>query len=474
MSDINWFLLFVHLVLAPGTVMHALIYKRDPRAAFGWIAVCVLLPLGGPILYLLFGINRVRTQAARMAPSRFGPGLERGTPVDQPHALPEDLAPGYLPLARVGAGLSRHALLSGNCIEPLANGEQAYPAMLEAIRGASRRIYLSSYIFDSDQSGQHFIEALAEADTRGVDVRVLIDGMGEWYSWPRTRRLLKHRGVRTARFMPLKLLPPSLHLNLRTHHKLLVVDSTVAFSGGMNIGDRHLAERLDNSARVVDMHFRLRGPVVNQLEEVFLDMWRFTTGQANAQPGPPASAAGDMRCRVITDGPDEDLDRLTMLLVSAISLAREQIRIMTPYFLPPRELVAALQAAAVRGVDVTVVLPEKSNLPFVHWATRNMLWEVLLRGVRVFYQPAPFVHTKLFIVDRRYVLIGSANWDARSLRLNFELMVEIYDATLADDLTVHIDEALSRSTAVSLEAVDARALPTRLRDSLCWLFTPYL
>ena len=474
MSDINWFLLFVHLVLAPGTAIHALIFKRDSRAAFGWIAVCVLLPLGGPILYLLFGINRVRTQAARLAPARFGADYERGAAVDQPHPLPADLAPGYLPLARVGAGLSRHALLAGNCVEALHNGEQAYPAMLEAIRGASSRIYLSSYIFDSDRSGRQFIEALTQAHARNVDVRVLIDGMGEWYSWPRARRLLRRQGVCTAHFMPLKLLPPSLHLNLRSHHKLLVVDSTVAFSGGINIGDRHLADRVENPGRVVDLHFRLRGPVVNQLEVVFLDMWRFTTGQADTQPGPAEESPGQMRCRVITDGPDEDLDRLTMLLVAAISLAREQIYIMTPYFLPPREIVAALQAAAVRGVEVTVILPEKNNLPYVHWATRNMLWELLLRGVRVVYQPPPFVHTKLFVMDRRYVLIGSANWDARSLRLNFELMVEIYDAPLARQLAGHAEAAVHAGTAVTLEDVDGRSFPVRLRDSLCWLFTPYL
>ncbi len=470
----QWLLLFAHVVLAPATALHALLYKRDPRAAFGWIAVCILLPLGGPVLYLLFGINRVRSHAARRVPRGFSPGFERGDAVVQPHPLPEDLSPLFLPLARVGAGLSRHRLLTGNRVEALYNGEGAYPPMLAAIRGATRRVYLSSYIFDTDRTGRAFVDALADANARGVDVRVLVDGMGEWYSWPRVRRLLVRRRVRVARFMPLTLLPPSIHINMRKHHKLLVVDTTVAFTGGMNLGDRHLVEGEHRETGVADVQFQVEGPAVAQLEDVFLQLWSFTTGAPRTATGPAPEPCGEMRCRVITDGPDEDLDRLTMLLVAAISLAREELRIMTPYFLPPREIIAALQGAAIRGVAVTLVLPATNNLPYMHWATRNMLWELLSRGVRVVYQPPPFVHSKLLVVDRHYALVGSANWDARSLRLNFELMLEIYDTALAGELSAHIDAAAANGEAVTLAQVDGRSLPVRLRDSVCWLFTPYL
>ena len=181
-----------------------------------------------------------------------------------------------------------------------------------------------------------------------------------------------------------------------------------------------------------------------------------------------------MICRTLTDGPDEDLDRLTMLLSAAIASARDSIRIMTPYFLPPRELIGALQAAAVRGIDVHVVLPEKSNLRYVDWATRNMLWELLFRGVRVSLQPAPFNHGKLFVVDDFYSLVGSANWDPRSLRLNFELQVEAYDAQLAAGLSDHIDGLADAGRELCLEDVDGRSLSSRLRDAACWLFGPYL
>jgi len=147
---------------------------------------------------------------------------------------------------------------------------------------------------------------------------------------------------------------------------------------------------------------------------------------------------------------------------------------MTPYFLPSRELIAALQSAALRGVEVTILLPAKNNLPFVHWATRNMLWELLERGIRVFYQPPPFVHTKLFVVDDQYVLIGSANIDPRSLRLNFELAVEVFNTEFAKILIEHIQRSIERSLEVSLKYLDSRQLPVRVRDALAWLFSPYL
>ena len=463
-----------HAILAPATAVHALLYKRDPRAAFGWIAVCILFPLAGPLLYVLFGLNRARGRAQRLGLSEFAFAQERGTAIETPHPLPPEIARTHSELARVGQALSRHSLVTGNQVEALINGEQAYPAMLDSIESARHHILLSTYILDRDETGNRFMQALAEAVARGVDVRVLIDGFGDWYSWPRSSRTLRQAGIQVARFLPPSLLPPSLAINMRNHHKILVVDDRVGYTGGMNLGDRHLVAKADNPRPTADLHFRLSGPVVAQLSFEFLRMWRFTTGSGDEPAAQPVSHAGDLLCRTITDGPDEDLDRLTMLLIAAVAEARRSIRIMTPYFLPPRELVGAIQAAAIRGVDVLVVLPEKNNLPYVHWATRNMLWELLFRGVRVVYQPPPFHHGKLFVVDGDYSLIGSTNWDPRSLRLNFELQVEVYGADFARPLIDMIDAAAEAGRSVTLSEVDGRPLHERLRDSACWLFSPYL
>jgi cardiolipin synthase len=210
-----------------------------------------------------------------------------------------------------------------------------------------------------------------------------------------------------------------------------------------------------------------------QLAEAFAADWNFVAGESLELP-PSSPPAGDSVCRMILDGPDDDLDKLLLVIIEAISVARRQVLIMTPYFIPSVDLLAVLQAAALRGVDVTIVLPRRSDLRWVDWATRRWLPPLLERGVRVFMQPPPFAHTKLFVVDGEYAQIGSANMDPRSLRLNFEVVVEIYDVVFCAQLAQHILDARSRARPVTLESLAAIHLPARVRDSAFWLLSPYL
>ncbi|MGD9253576.1 MAG: cardiolipin synthase [Holophagae bacterium] len=469
MTILIWLFIVAAVAAAVAAAGHALLWKRDPRAALGWIVVCLAVPVIGPLFYFVFGINRIRTRAQALP-------IPVSAPEDDTEAITSstELPGEFSELAGIGNAVSRFALTSGNSVEILYDGEQAYPAMLEAIDSASSHVYLSTYIFQTNRSGLAFIDALARANERGVDVRVVVDGIGDHYSRPAASRLLARRGVNVQRFMPPRLIPPAIHINLRNHRKILVADGRVAFTGGMNIGDRHLADELENPDRVVDVHFRLRGPVVGQLQQIFLDTWAFMKRSPVDNAPSDDRAAGEARCRTLVDGPDEDLDKILNVLVAAVASAREQVAIMTPYFVPPRELVGALKAAALRGVDVAVVIPGFNNLPFVHWATRHMLWELLQRGVRIYAHPPPFVHSKLLMVDRHYVQIGSSNMDPRSLRLNFELQVEIYDRDFAAVIDAHFQDNLMRAHEITLGEVDARSLPVRLRDGLAWLLTPYL
>jgi cardiolipin synthase len=346
--------------------------------------------------------------------------------------------------------------------------------MLAAVRSAERFLFLSTYIFETNRTGRDFISALAAAVRRGVDVKVIIDGIGERHSLPWAGAILRMNKVRFARFLPPRLWPPAIHVNLRNHRKLMVADGKIAFVGGMNIGDRHLAENHHNASRVKDVHFRLQGPAVNEVEGAFLEDWAFCTGEVLSPSEPVGEAPGTAVCRIITDGPSEDLDKLSTILVGAVSMARKRISIVTPYFLPSRDMISALKIAALKGVAVSVILPGKNNLPFIHWATRKMLWELLQKGVKVFYQPPPFEHSKLFVIDDSYALIGSANIDPRSLRLNFELAVEIFDKAVVQPILEHIDEMVAQSKEVTLQEMDLRSIPVRTRDALAWLFSPYL
>ena len=468
-------------VLATGIALvsagHALISKRDPKASMGWIVVCILIPFAGPFLYYLFGINRVRTRARKLqrrSESLHGAAalpvqkqeVDLVTDAGSKKENPE--------LVHISDIITDRPLVNGNLIEVLHNGEQAYPAMLAAIEHSRQSLFLATYIFEIDHTGRSFIDALSRATRRGVDVRVIVDGLSDMCHLPRASRLLKRHGINVARFLPPRLIPPTVPINLRNHRKILVADGEVGFTGGINISDSHLAQRHENSNRVVDLHCRLKGPIVRQIEQVFIEDWGFLTGVYEGSVRGKSTQKGSAECRVITEGPNEDLDKLVMILIGAVSAARTSVVIMTPYFIPPRGLLAALQAAALRGLRVTIILPAKNDSLLAHWATRNLLWELLERGVRVYYQPPPFVHTKLVIIDEHYLHIGSANIDPRSLRLNFELAVEVFDRPLAESLTAHVESVIQRSQLVTLEDLDGRPLPVRLRDSLAWLLSPYL
>jgi cardiolipin synthase A/B len=455
----------VYLVSAAAAALHALLTKPDPRSVISWIALCWLFPLGGSILYWLFGINRVATSGR----SHHASADQQRRPAD---AATIDAA--FAGLRRVGDTLTQLPLLAGNQVEQLHNGEVAFPRMLQAIAEARSSVFLATYIFQTDPVGRQFVQALKAAVARGVSVRVLVDGIGEWYDRPHVVPILRRAGVRTERFLPPRLLPPNLSLNCRNHRKLLLVDGAVAFMGGMNIGGR------ESGRRMTDLHFCLHGPVVGQLTGVFAADWRFASGEALPVVAPAAdmpsaaSAPGQSICRTITGGPDESIDKLLLIITSAIGAARQRILIMTPYFIPPPELVAALQEAALRGVEVSLVLPRHSNLRYIDWATLHWLPALVERGVRVHLQEPPFSHAKLFIVDSGYAQIGSVNLDTRSLRLNFEIAIEVFDPTLCGRMADAVVAVRDRAPALTMADLEKVPVLARLRDSLCWLISPYL
>jgi len=452
---------------------HALLHKRDTRAATIWISVIWTLPALGPLLYLVLGVNRIRRRAIKL-----GVHHTLSRPIPENLGEPEHEGAEHLQhIARVVSHVASQALTAGNKIEPLVNGDTAFPAMLAAIEAAKKSITLSSYIFDNDASGKKFVAALARAVQRGVAVRVLVDSAGSRYSWPPITCKLRHAKIPFAKFLPASLFTPwrVATINLRNHRKSLVVDGVLAFTGGMNIRQGNVLAEKPRSP-VQDLHFRVEGPVVTELQEAFANDWAFTTEEIlDGELWFPAVAeAGDVIARVITDGPDADFENARWTLLAALAEAQTSVKILTPYFLPDNALVTALNLAALRGVRVDIILPAKNNLPFVQWASRALWWQVLERGCHIWLTPPPFDHSKLMIVDGHWVLLGSANWDARSLRLNFELNVEAYGRAFAREMEKIIARKTAAAREVTLAEVDGRAWPVKLRDAGARLFSPYL
>lgn len=458
----------VHVLMAGAVTVHVLLRKQTVRAAIGWIGLAWLSPVLGAVLYYVLGINRVTRRALRL---RRAIGARGKAPEAAPTpALAENIAV----IARVVEQLTGRALAGGNNVTILQSGDEAYPAMLAAIRGARHSIALASYIFRADKAGRAFIAALAEAQSRGVAVRVLIDGVGGGYLFCSAARRLRHRGVPVARFLHHWLPWRMPYLNMRNHKKILVVDGVTGFTGGMNIADQNVLARHARHP-VHDVHFRVEGPVVRHLMETFADDWNFVTGETLDTDvwWPALEPVGAVWARGISSGPDEAVGCLEATLATAISAAKRRLRIVTPYFLPDQHVMSAVVLAALRGVSVEIVLPERSDLALVDWAARAELG-LLGSNIRVYLAPQPFSHAKLMTVDGTWSLIGTANWDVRSMRLNFEFNLECYTEDLTAQIDRIIDSRIEAARRVSFEALANRPLPYRLRDASARLLLPYL
>ena len=458
--------LVIGFVLAAGVTIHILLHKREVASAVGWIGLVWFAPILGAMAYLVFGVNRVRRRARLLRPQDDNEAGAVALPLTQ-HS------DGFDALRRGIGRITARPLLPDTVVQPYQNGDTAYPPMLAAIAAAKTSVAMSSYIFQDDLWGGRFIDALAAANRRGAAVHVLIDGIGGGWLLSRAYHRLRNEKVSSARFMH-SLLPWRMpFLNLRSHKKILVVDGRVAFTGGMNIADENVMATRPKHP-VQDLHFRIEGPVVSQLAEAFADDWAFVTDEeldVGARPPEPANYNGPM-ARVIDSGPDEDLEKVEFAVLQAVACAGTTIAVMTPYFLPDERLITALSLAAMRGVAVDLIVPEKSNHALVDWATHTNIGPLLMDGVRIWRSPPPFHHTKMMVVDGEWCLIGSCNWDIRSFRLNFELCMEVYDRKLATELTTLMEQ--NRGRALTQAELDARPLPVRIRDAGARLMLPYL
>jgi cardiolipin synthase len=474
-------ILILSLAMAAVGIAHAIMTKEDVRAATGWVGVMLLSPFLGAIIYAVAGINRIRraTISAMRPLAGEAETAKRERDIAAEELISERYGQRFAGLKTLGDRVARRSLTSGNAIAILKTGDEAYAAMRRAIDGAERSILLETYIFDNDDVGRLFVEALAGAVRRGVSVRVLIDAVGVRYSVPSILKHLREANITVDLFngnivMGLRL----PYANLRTHRKILIVDGTLAFTGGMNIRKGFSAE-FAGSTSARDTHFQVTGPVVADLFSVAAEDWRFAgneTLKGDAwqvdKPSPPPGQP--MLVRAVASGPDASIETNHKLLMGAFSVARKSIHIMSPYFLPDRELISALTTAARRGVEIDIVVPAVNNLFLVDRAMTAQFDQVLKNYCRVWRHEGAFDHSKLLSVDGVWAYIGSSNLDARSLRLNFEIDMEVLDTGFAAEIEARIGSAIASAVPVTLETVKGRPFIVRLFDRVLWLGSPYL
>lgn len=471
------FLAVLSVVVGAVAIAHAAMTKEDVRSAAGWVGVILLSPILGAFVYMIAGVNRIRR--AVLATRRtarhvlwqdfYGPAVPR-------EAVAEGFSSQFVPMKRVGDTVTRFPLTAGNTIEILEDGDAAYAAFAVAIENARHSIIVETYIFDHDRIGLRIADLLVAAQQRGVSVRVLVDSVGARYSVPSIVHHLRKNGIETRTFNGKVITGLRLpYANLRTHRKIIIVDHEIAFAGGMNIREA-FSRQLHGEAHALDTHFRFTGPIVGDLFAVAAEDWHFASGEKLALGADPVPASPDapIFTRVVSSGPDGSLETNHKMLTGAFSVAQRSIRIMSPYFLPDRELISALVTAARRGVEIDILVPSDNNLAIVDRAMTAQFDQVLKYGCRIWRVAGAFDHSKLMTIDGEWSYVGSSNLDPRSLRLNFEVDIEVLDAGFAARIEARIGKAMEGAHAVTLRELRQRPLMVRLFEKILWLGSPYL
>ncbi len=469
------FFALVALTLIPLVVLR----RKEPSSTIAWILTLLFLPAVGAILFLLFGRDRVRWPARR---KRQADTLVRGRLA----ARAAETGTSFMPaqpglnelekqIFHMGALLTGEPASTGNRVEVYSHGSDVYDALGAAIDEAKHHVHAEYYLIRNDKTGAWFRDKLARAAARGVTVRLLCDAYGCLGVGATWRRPLRKAGARVGIFLPMRslLLQP---VNLRNHRKIVIIDGSVAFSGGVNIGDEYHG-KMTKLGQWRDTHFRLEGPAARPLQRVFLQDWFFATGEG-VDPNPyfpsPPLVAGDATVAIVPSGPDTRTEAIHRIFFAAIAAARERVWITTPYFVPDAPMVVALEVAAMRGLDVKLILPGRSNHRVTFHAGRSFYEQLLEAGVRIHEYTPGMIHAKTMVVDGRIVLLGSANMDMRSFRLNFEVHTLIHDAITARRLEASFAEDLAHTVPIDLATWAKRSLGNRIAEGAGRFVSPLL
>ena len=449
--------------------------RQSPVSTLAWIMVLNLVPVLGLPIYAYFGPQRIKRQRLKRWHQRAA--LMSREDVSALRASKPDAPPWARQHARLIEATSGLAMSTAHSATLLASGGATLAALLREIEAARDHVHLEYYIFEPDQTGTRLLRALVEAARRDVHVRLLVDAIGSPALLSRRHRKLLHEfadaGGEFAVFHPTRLDRLRPLVNLRTHRKIVVIDGHTGFVGGINVTDDENEDvRPDNAYR--DTHLMIRGGAVRWLQYVFLKDWHYAEGDPPAREEEllPEQAPGPLPVQIVTSGPDSDTEAIHRAMIDAITMARERIWLATPYFVPTESALNALTSAAYRGVQVKLIVPERSDSRVVSAAARSYYEELQHAGALVFEYHGRMFHAKTLLVDEHYGMVGSANFDNRSFRLNFEVAAVVLDRALNQQLAGMFEQDLSQCKLVPL---DRRTPPhQRLFEAVARLASPLL
>jgi len=463
-------------LIALASAVHALFTVRTAQGTVAWVVGLLAFPWLALPLYWFFGSRRFEAHS-RVMKEKLCRHREH---IDQVHA---ELAPYQVDPSHVQPGaalalteIARKAFLRGNQLDLLIDGEATFGAILDEIAGARRSVYLQFYIMRNDGLGRGLLEALAAKAAEGVAVCFLIDSFGGSAMTPRIIRQWRARGVRIAAFSALSGWRDRWRLNFRNHRKNVIVDGRVGFIGGHNVGDEYLGQN-PKYGRWRDTHVRVAGPTALQLQMVFAADWYFATGEildASWQPHDPAPEHAGRQSLVLASGPSDPQERCTLFFLHAISMAQRRLWIASPYFVPDEGIIQALQLAAIRGVDVRILLPMKPDQHLVWLASFALLKELDHPGIHVHRFTGGFLHHKALVVDEGFAAIGTKNFDNRSFRLNFEITLAVADVGFTAEVASMFARDFGESLEVGARAYDALPFHLKVGAKAARLLAPVL
>ena len=454
--------------------------RRHHASKLAWVLVLILVPLLGLALYLLFGRLRpaMRTRARREVNLVFAERLLAAG--GDEHGLDpiEELPPTLRAVANITRRTSGAHLSTGNSVDILSSGFSKFTALLAAIEQASAYIHMEYFIFRADSTGRSIRGALDEALHRGVRVRLMLDGAGCFHLPNDFLAPLREAGAQIATFLPIRFPFLTARRDFRNHRKLVVIDGREAFVGGMNIGDEYTGYGASSSSPPPwrDTHAHVTGPCVAGLEEVFAEDWFHATRQPIIRPEPVSweSPPGSHIVQVVASGPDRYWPTFQQVAFSVIAAASKRVNITTPYFGPDASILMALQTAALGGVAVRLLVPGRPNYPLLRAVQRSYYDELVDAGVHIYeYQPG-MIHAKTLVADDQYSLIGSANMDIRSFRLNYELGLSVIAESCAERLHEDFENDRAHSRRVTYRSVKRRSRGRRFVYSAAQLASPLL
>ncbi|GAA0531284.1 cardiolipin synthase [Chitinophaga japonensis] len=485
LSETNWHLVIkiISYVLVSlsfiGIVGTILLENRNPIKAMAYIMLLVFLPIVGLIVYYYLGRDLRKRKRFTLKGSKDETLMLRYWENKRPEIEQMQVELRHLVASKqeISAMLlnTMHSLLTkNNRVKLLLNGEEKFPAVMQALREATHHIHIEYYIFAVDSIGNAVVDILIEKLQAGVEVRFIYDDLGCDHMGRITKRLEQY-GAEVYAFSPV-LVDFYLNANYRNHRKIIVVDGKTGFTGGINMDERYLNNG-QNEVFWRDTHLMLEGDVVNQLQLQFMMSYRYCSKKTFPFAYPyfrRAEFTAECFTDIVASGPDSQWPMAMQTILMAINLARRRIRICNPYFIPNDQLLSALQMAALAGKDVELLLPMRGDSYFVQHAAQSFIKSMLDAGVKVYFYQKGFIHAKTMIIDDNLAIVGTVNLDNRSFYLNFEIAIIMYDRSVVKALNGAFEKDLEDATFITRRSWRNRSLPEKFVDALCRLLTPLL